>query len=77
MIICCFFTFIFNSRSPFASKKLYSEKDLDKAYIDGLECAIVVMEMAINLSYTGQRIMIESLKKVVSEHKMKAVIDRM
>jgi hypothetical protein len=57
-------------------KKLYSEKDLAKAYIDGLECAIVVMEKAINLSYTGQRLMLESLKKVVYEYKMKAVIDR-
>ncbi len=59
-----------------SSEKLYSEIDLDKAYIDGLECAVVVMEKAINLSYSGQRMMLESLKKVVYEHKMKAVIDR-
>jgi len=35
------------------------------------------MEKAINLSYTGQRLMIESLKKVMSEYKMKAVIGKM
>jgi hypothetical protein len=32
------------------------------------------MEKAINLSYTGQRIMIESLREVVLENKIKAVI---
>jgi len=57
-------------------EKLYPEIDLDKAYIHGLECAVVVLEKAINLSYSGQRVMIESLKKVAHEHKLKAFIEK-
>jgi hypothetical protein len=59
-----------------SSEKLYTEIDLEKAYIHGLECAVAVLEKAINLSYPGQRMMLESLKKVVNEHKLKAFIEK-
>jgi len=61
----------------FISLKNSIPKKLWIRHIHGLECAIVVMEKAINLSYTGQRSMIESLKKNVLENKVKAVIRRL
>jgi hypothetical protein len=57
-----------------ASERLYSEIDLDKAYINGLECAIVVLEKVIGLNYDGQRVMIKSLKKIIRKHKINTIL---
>jgi hypothetical protein len=56
-----------------SSERLYSEIDLNKAYINGLECAVVILEKAFNLNYRGQHVMIKSLKNVVRKQKLKAV----
>jgi hypothetical protein len=59
-----------------SSERLYSEIDLNKAYINGLECAIVVLEKAFSLNYRGQEVMIKSLKKVLRKNKLRAVISQ-
>jgi hypothetical protein len=59
-----------------SSERLYSEIDLNKAYINGLECAVVILEKAFSLNYGGQQIMIKSLKKILRKHKLRAVISR-
>lgn len=60
-----------------SSEKLYSKIELDEAYINGLECAVVVLEQAIDLNYRDQTLMIECLKEVVLKHKTRAVIEQM
>jgi hypothetical protein len=59
-----------------SSERLYSEIDLNKAYINGLECAVVLLEKAFSLNYHGQQLMIKSLKKVLRKHKLRAVISQ-
>jgi len=59
------------------SERFYSEIDIDKAYIHGLECAVVVLEKAISLNYSGQQIMIKTLKKVLRKYKIRAIISQL
>jgi|WetSurMetagenome_2_1015567.scaffolds.fasta_scaffold1434162_1 hypothetical protein len=59
-----------------SSERLYSEVDLNKAYINGLECAVVVLEKAFSLNYRGQQVIIKSLKQVLRKQKMRAVISQ-
>jgi hypothetical protein len=53
---------------------LYSERDLEKAYIHGLETAVVVLEKAIGMNQPGQIILLNSLKKMIIDHKVKATM---
>jgi hypothetical protein len=66
-----------NGMGQLSTERLYSTADLNKAYINGLECAVVVLEKAIDLSYDGQRVMIKSLKKIVHRHKIRAVMRKL
>ena len=61
----------FKSRSPFASKKLYSEKDRDKAYIDGLECAT-----RIHYKFTYQQISITEIIIYLTADRLSALSSR-
>ena len=47
----------------------YLKIDVEKAYIMGLESAVVVLEKSIGLSPEGQREMVESLKKMIQKEK--------
>jgi len=58
-------------------ERLYSERDINKAYIEGLECSVAIMEKVINLDCKGQREIIRSLEKTIRKYKIKAVISRM
>jgi hypothetical protein len=60
-----------------SSEHLYSAIDLNKAYLNGLECAVAVMEKVIALDYNRQRAIIKSLEKLVRKYKMKAIIGKM
>jgi hypothetical protein len=62
-----------NHMERLSTDKLYSEVDLTKAYINGLECAVVVLEKAFDLNYFRQQVIIKSLKNVIRKHKLRAV----
>jgi hypothetical protein len=47
----------------------YLKIELEKAYIMGLESAVVVLEKSTGLSPEGQREMVESLKKMIQRKK--------
>jgi hypothetical protein len=66
-----------NHMERLSTDKLYSEVDLSKAYINGLECAVVVLEKAFDLNYFGQQVMIKFLKKVLCKQKVKALISQL
>jgi len=54
----------------------YSKKDIDKAYIIGLESAVFVLEKSIGLSPEGQREMLESLKEMVQKEKVSVAMSK-
>ena len=58
------------------SEHVYSKKDIDKAYIIGLESAVFVLEKSIGLSPEGQREMLESLKEMVQKEKVSVTMSK-
>ena len=53
----------------------YSKRDLEKAYTSGMEYSIAILEKTIGLSINGQRKILESLKKMIAERKVEAVMN--
>ncbi len=53
------------------SERLYKKEDIEKAYDMGLENAIMVLEKSIGLPVKGQREMINMLKRMRNENRLK------
>ncbi|MDM7919278.1 MAG: hypothetical protein QUS12_08950 [Methanosarcina sp.] len=55
----------------FNSEHIYRKEDVEKAYDMGLENAILVLEKSIGLSVNGQKEMLNMLKRMRSENRLK------
>lgn len=55
---------------------VYRRKDLEKAYDMGLENAIIILEKSIGLSVDGQKEMLNSLKKMRDENRIRSMFER-
>ncbi|NLD38282.1 MAG: hypothetical protein GX654_15575 [Desulfatiglans sp.] len=53
------------------SEHIYRKEDVEKAYDMGLENAIMVLEKSIGLSVKGQREMLNLLKRMRNENRLK------
>ncbi len=53
------------------SERIYRKEDVEKAYDMGLENAILVLEKSIGLSVNGQREMLNMLKRMRNENRIK------
>ena len=53
------------------AEHIYRKEDVEKAYDMGLENAILVLEKSIGLSINGQREMLDMLKRMRSENRIK------
>lgn len=58
------------------SESVYSKKDIDDAYKRGLETAIAVLERTMDLSKPGRQKLIEKLKKIILDDKVKNIINK-
>lgn len=50
---------------------IYKKEDIEKAFDMGLENAIMILEKSIGMSVRGQREMLNMLKKMRSENRIK------
>lgn len=53
------------------AEHIYRKEDVEKAYDMGLENAILVLEKSIGLSAKGQREMLNMLKRIRNENRLK------
>ncbi|GEM_PF-3538857 len=53
------------------AEHIYRREDIEKAYDMGLENAILVLEKSIGLSVKGQREMLNMLKRMRNENRLK------
>ena len=51
---------------------IYNREDIEKAYDMGLESAIMILEKSIGLSINGQKQMLNMLKRMQSENRIKS-----
>jgi hypothetical protein len=53
------------------AEHIYRKEDIEKAYDMGLENAIMILESSIGLSAKGQREILNMLKRMRSENRLK------
>lgn len=53
---------------------IYLKKDIDKAFLMGLELAIYILEHSMCLSRAGQQYMLDSLKETIVQGKIFNII---
>ncbi len=53
------------------NEHIYNKRDIEKAYDMGLENAIMILEKSIGLSVSGQIRMLNLLKKMRNENRIK------
>ena len=49
-------------------QKIYTVEDIDKAFSMDLETAVFVLENSIGMSNENQRVLIESMKKIINQN---------